>query len=68
VNNYRSQHNPRWQGAGLLFSADDSHYVFRKYYYISQDGARAGGIYLWMSREDADRNYTEEWRSFVRAK
>ena len=28
VNNYRSQHNPRWQGASLLFSADDSHYVF----------------------------------------
>ena len=42
--------------------------LIRKYYFISQDGARAVGIYLWESREDADRMYTEEWRSFVREK
>ena len=42
--------------------------LIRKYYYLSEDGARAGGIYLWTSREDADRTYTEEWKSFVREK
>jgi hypothetical protein len=35
---------------------------------ISQDGSKAGGIYLWSSREDADRIYTEEWKAFVRGK
>jgi hypothetical protein len=40
----------------------------RKYYFLSQDGTKAGGIYLWNSREDADRIYTEEWKSFVRGK
>jgi hypothetical protein len=50
---------PKYQGLpGLI----------RKYYYLSEDGARAGGIYLWTSREDADRTYTEEWKSFVREK
>jgi len=42
--------------------------LMRKYYFLTPDGAKAGGIYLWMSREDADRVYTEEWKSFVRGK
>lgn len=42
--------------------------LVRKYYFLSQDGTKAGGIYLWKSREDADRIYTEEWKSFVRGK
>ncbi|KJR99963.1 MAG: monooxygenase [Desulfobulbaceae bacterium BRH_c16a] len=42
--------------------------LVRKYYFLSQDGTKAGGIYLWKSREDADRIYTEEWKSFVRVK
>lgn len=50
---------PKYQGlAGLM----------RKYYFVSQDGTRAGGIYLWASRADAERVYTEDWRSFVRGK
>lgn len=50
---------PKYQGMpGLL----------RKYYFLSQDGAKAGGIYLWKSREEADGLYTEEWKSFVRGK
>lgn len=50
---------PRYQGMdGLL----------RKYYYLSEDGARAGGIYLWESREHAERVYTDEWKAFVRGK
>ncbi len=40
----------------------------RKYYFLSQDGSKAGGVYLWNSREDADRVYTEEWKTFVRGK
>lgn len=42
--------------------------LIRKYYFVTQDGTRAGGIYLWKSREDADRVYTEDWKTFVRGK
>ena len=50
---------PKYQGlAGLI----------RKYYFLSEDGQRAGGIYLWQSREDAERLYTAEWKDFVRSK
>lgn len=50
---------PKYQGMpGLL----------RKYYFLTPDGAKAGGIYLWQSRADADRVYTEEWKAFVRGK
>lgn len=50
---------PKYQGlTGLI----------RKYYFIVPDGTRAGGVYLWQSREDADRLYTDEWRGFVRKK
>jgi hypothetical protein len=40
----------------------------RKYYYLSPDGTKAGGIYLWRSRADAERIYTDEWKAFVRGK
>ena len=50
---------PKYQGmAGLI----------RKYYFVTPDGAKAGGIYLWKAREDADRVYTEDWKKFVREK
>lgn len=50
---------PKYQGMpGLI----------RKYYFLSPDGATAGGIYLWQSREDADHLYTGEWKAFVRGK
>src|ERR1035437_4016002 len=39
--------------------------LIRKYYVLSQDGETAGGVYLWNSREDAERMYTEEWKRFV---
>ena len=42
--------------------------LVRKYYFLTPDGTKAGGIYLWKSRDDADRIYTEEWKSFVRGK
>ena len=50
---------PRYQGMpGLI----------RKYYFLAPDGIKAGGIYLWRSREDADNLYTDEWKGFVRGK
>jgi hypothetical protein len=42
--------------------------LLRKYYFLSQDGTKAGGVYLWKTREDADRVYTAEWKKFVREK
>ena len=50
---------PKYQGIpGLL----------RKNYWLSEDGRRAGGIYVWESRDAADRVYTPEWRTFVESK
>jgi hypothetical protein len=42
--------------------------LLRKHYILSEDGATAGGIYLWNSREEAEALYTDSWRSFVREK
>lgn len=39
-----------------------------KYFYVSEDGRRAGGIYVWESRADADRLYNGGWRPFVEKK
>jgi len=50
---------PKYQGMpGLI----------RKYYFINQEGTRSGGVYLWQSRQDADRLYTDDWKAFVRGK
>ena len=50
---------PKYQNmAGLL----------RKNYWMSEDGLRVGGIYLWNSRADADRVYTPQWKKFVESK
>jgi hypothetical protein len=42
--------------------------LLTKYFYVSEDGHRAGGVYVWASRADADRLYSGEWRSFVEKK
>ena len=42
--------------------------LLRKNYFLSEDGTRAGGIYVWESRADADRVYTAEWKAFVAGK
>jgi Putative mono-oxygenase ydhR len=50
---------PKYQGlAGLS----------RKNYVLSEDGKRAGGIYFWESRADAERVYNEDWKKMVEAK
>jgi len=42
--------------------------LLRKNYWVSEDGRRAGGIYVWTSRADAERFYTVDWKAFVGSK
>jgi hypothetical protein len=42
--------------------------LLQKYFYVSDDGRRAGGVYVWASRAEADRLYGGEWRPMVEAK
>ena len=42
--------------------------LLRKNYWLSEDARRAGGIYVWASRADAERLYTDEWKAFVTEK
>jgi hypothetical protein len=42
--------------------------LVRKHYYVTEAGDRAGGIYFWKSKADAEACYTEEWKSMVTAK
>ena len=39
-----------------------------KHYYITEAGDRAGGIYFWKSKADAEACYTREWRAMVTEK
>ncbi len=39
--------------------------LIRKYYLLSEDGATAGGVYLWESRQTAEQLYTEDWQAFI---
>lgn len=39
--------------------------LIRKYYLLSEDGATAGGAYLWESRADAERMYSPDWRQHI---
>jgi len=39
--------------------------LIRKYYILSEDGRTAGGVYLWRSRQDAERMYSQEWKEFI---
>ena len=48
---------PKYQGVAGLLS---------KNYWMSEDGRRVGGIYVWETRADADRLHTAEWKKFVR--
>ncbi|MHB8667041.1 MAG: monooxygenase [Burkholderiales bacterium] len=42
--------------------------LLRKNYFLTDDGTRAGGIYVWESRDAAECVYTPEWKAFVRGK
>jgi hypothetical protein len=39
--------------------------LIRKYFGFSEDAATVIGIYLWESKEDADRFYSPEWMAGV---
>jgi hypothetical protein len=39
--------------------------LIRKYCLLSQDGCTAGGVYLWKSREVAERLYSDDWKAFI---
>ena len=48
---------PKYQGLqGLV----------RKYYLRSEDGRRAGGVYLWETRTAAEAVYNGEWKARVK--
>ncbi len=56
--------------AKALFSGSAPNYLgldglVRKYYLLSQDGRTAGGVYLWRSREAAERLYNEAWEQMI---
>jgi hypothetical protein len=42
--------------------------LVRKHYYVTEAGDRAGGIYLWKSKADAEACYTAEWKAMVTEK
>ena len=42
--------------------------LIRKYFLLSEDGATAGGVYLWKSKKDAKDFYTKEWENYIREK
>jgi len=42
--------------------------LIRKYYLLSEDGETAGGVYLWESREAAEKLYTDDWQAFIMQK
>lgn len=55
-----------FQGTALKYQGVPG--LLQKNYWMSEDGRRAGGIYVWKSRADADRLYTPEWKTFVAGK
>jgi hypothetical protein len=42
--------------------------LVRKQYLLSEDGRTAGGIYCWISRQDAEALFTDSWKELVRGK
>jgi len=39
--------------------------LIRKYYIRSEDGRVVGGVYLWQTRQAAERVYSAEWRERI---
>lgn len=39
--------------------------LVRKYFLLTHDGASVGGVYLWNSKEDAERLYSTEWKKSI---
>lgn len=65
----------RWtvEEAAAVFKSTAPRYLgkpglVRKHYFVSEAGDRAGGIYLWKSKADAEACFTAEWRATVTKK
>jgi hypothetical protein len=65
----------RWtvEEAASVFKATAPKYLgkpglIRKHYYVTEAGDKAGGIYLWESKADAEACYTPEWKAAVAKK
>ena len=65
----------RWtlEEAAAVFKSTAPKYLgkpglVRKHYYIAEEGDRAGGIYFWKSKVDAEACYTREWKAMVTEK
>ena len=58
--------------AKAMFEKSVSNYqgaagLIRKYYLYGEDGV-GGGVYLWESREAAERQYSAAWKSMIAEK
>lgn len=51
--------NARFDTSTLKYQGIEG--LHRKYFAISPDGMQGAGVYLWRSREDAERLYTKDW-------
>ncbi len=40
--------------------------LIRKYYLLSEDGKFGGGVYLFESKESAEKLYSQEWRQYIK--
>jgi hypothetical protein len=65
----------RWtvEEAAAVFKSTAPKYLgkpglVRKHYYVTEGGDRAGGIYLWKTRADAEACYTADWKALVTSK
>jgi hypothetical protein len=39
--------------------------LVRKYYLLSTEGHTSGGVYLFRSRKDAEKLYTDAWKKYI---
>jgi len=61
------------EDAQAMFAASAPNYqnidgLRRKHYLLSEDGRVGGGVYLWDSREQAEKLYDQEWRARIAAR
>lgn len=56
--------------ATALFEGSAAKYLnlaglVRKYYILSEDGKKAGGVYLWETMDAAQEAYSDEWSDMI---
>ncbi|GAB4247179.1 MAG: hypothetical protein Kow00129_07670 [Thermoleophilia bacterium] len=70
---FRLQHTWTVDQAATVFRSTAPKYrdvpgLIQKHYFLAEDGTRAGGIYFWRSRDDAQACYTQDWVATVTEK